>query len=387
MPPGNWTDPSPTRSTATAVLDYYQQQVIPRLQNKLGKELKAEEFEPQGALPFYLQYQYILRNPHPEGQKDLLDKAEDTSEYAAVHARFHPMLTRFRDTLGFRDLYLVDPETGRIIYTVSKEADLGTSLYRGPYRLSGLANVVSRCKRALGPGDVCIEDFSSYTASNGAPTAFAASAVFSEGKIVAVIAVQISIDELNRILTSNQAWEEEGLGRTGETYIAGPDFLMRSDSRFLLEDPTAYYDGPEECRHACRRDRPHPALRNHHHGPGGAKFGRTARLGRQIGRRAADRLSGARDLRRLYAPESGGRSLGAGVQDRPRRGPGARLRASAQASAVGLLHSVDHSRRRRRAHQWHPAPGHGSGSRLPQSGNRETWTSPFRSATTTRWAC
>ena len=232
--------PEPNPQYREAVLAYYQQQFIPKLQAKLGKDINAAEFQPMGALPYYLQYQYILRNPYPEGQKDLLDQADDKSDYSSVHNHFHPLLTRFRDTLGFRDLYLIDPETGRIIYTVSKETDLGTSLYRGPYRRSGLANVVSRCKRAAGPGEVCIEDFSSYTASAGAPTAFVASPVFSEGKIVAVLAVQISIDELNRVLTSNQDWESEGLGHTGETYVAGPDYLMRSDSRFMLEDPTAY---------------------------------------------------------------------------------------------------------------------------------------------------
>ena len=232
--------PEPNPEYRAAVLDYYQKQYFPRLREKLGKDINPKDLEPVGALPYYLQYEYILRNPHPEGQKDLLDKAADKSEYNTVHARFHPLLSRFRDTLGFRDLYLVDPETGRIIYTVGKQTDLGTSLYEGPYRLSGLANVVSRCKRAIGPGDVCIEDFSAYPASAGAPTAFAASAVFSEGQIVAVVAVQIDIEELNRILTSNRNWKSEGLGRTGETYIAGADYLMRSDSRFMIEDPTSY---------------------------------------------------------------------------------------------------------------------------------------------------
>ena len=150
--------PEPNPEYRAAVLDYYQKQYFPRLRGKLGKDIDPKDLEPVGALPYYLQFEYILRNPHPEGQKDLLDKAADKSEYNTVHARFHPLLSRFRDTLGFRDLYLVDPETGRIIYTVGKQADLGTSLYAGPYKLSGLANVVGRCKRAIGPGDVCIED-------------------------------------------------------------------------------------------------------------------------------------------------------------------------------------------------------------------------------------
>ena len=35
-------------------------------------------------------------------------------------------------------------------------------------------------------------------------------------------------------------WAASGMGTTGETYLAGPDDLMRSDSRLILEDPASY---------------------------------------------------------------------------------------------------------------------------------------------------
>ena len=41
----------------------------------------------------------------------------------------------------------------------------------------------------------------------------------------ATLVFQLSIDALNSIMT-----EREGLGETGETYLVGPDGLMRSDS-------------------------------------------------------------------------------------------------------------------------------------------------------------
>ncbi len=41
-------------------------------------------------------------------------------------------------------------------------------------------------------------------------------------------------------MTMDKRWEESGMGKTGETFIVGPDDLMRSDSRLFLEDPEAF---------------------------------------------------------------------------------------------------------------------------------------------------
>lgn len=51
---------------------------------------------------------------------------------------------------------------------------------------------------------------------------------------------RVSIDDLNTMMTTNQSWEEIGLGRTGETYLVGEDFTLRSTSRYFEEDRTAY---------------------------------------------------------------------------------------------------------------------------------------------------
>jgi class 3 adenylate cyclase len=56
-----------------------------------------------------------------------------------------------------------------------------------------------------------------------------------------VLAVELPVEAINTIMTADQAWEAQGLGETGETYLAGPDFLMRSHSRLVLEDPDEYY--------------------------------------------------------------------------------------------------------------------------------------------------
>jgi methyl-accepting chemotaxis protein len=43
-------------------------------------------------------------------------------------------------------------------------------------------------------------------------------------------------------MTGDRKWEAQGLGRTGETYLVGPDRRMRSDSRFFLTEPQRYLE-------------------------------------------------------------------------------------------------------------------------------------------------
>ena len=43
-------------------------------------------------------------------------------------------------------------------------------------------------------------------------------------------------------MTGGGNWKKDGLGVSGETYLVGPGFYMRSVSRFLIEDPIGYFD-------------------------------------------------------------------------------------------------------------------------------------------------
>ncbi|MBD2292018.1 methyl-accepting chemotaxis protein [Anabaena sphaerica FACHB-251] len=73
-----------------------------------------------------------------------------------------------------------------------------------------------------------------------APAAFVAAPIYNGENLVGILAIQLPIDQINRVLTSNKNWQNDGLGNTGETYMIGDDLFMRSNSRLLLEDRQAY---------------------------------------------------------------------------------------------------------------------------------------------------
>ncbi|MFN5611106.1 MAG: adenylate/guanylate cyclase domain-containing protein, partial [Pseudanabaena sp.] len=218
---------------------YYQNEFLPKLaQTEQGSPV-LNSFLPEAIASNYLQYYYIANNSNPIGKKHLLDKANDSSEYSRLHGRYHPIFRNIIEKFGYYDLFLIDPD-GRIVYTVYKETDFASSLTVGAYNESNLARLFASVRRSKEKDYARIIDLESYAPSYGAPAAFIAAPIYNQDKFIGVLSIQVPVDEINNVMTGNRKWEADGLGKSGETYLVGPDYLMRSVSRFLIETPEEY---------------------------------------------------------------------------------------------------------------------------------------------------
>ena len=173
-----------------------------------------------------LQSLYISNNKNPIGSKESLDYANDGSRYSQLHKKYHPIVRDFLQKFGYYDIFLVEPKTGHIVYTVFKEVDYTTSLFTGPYKNTNFGRVVRKAM-TLGPNEAVIEDFELYEPSYNDPASFIASPIYDGNTLVGVLAFQMPVDKINEIMQ-----EQTGMGESGETYLVGKDGLMRSNSRF-----------------------------------------------------------------------------------------------------------------------------------------------------------
>ena len=193
----------------------------------------------------YLQYHYIVENP--DADRSALVDAGDGSSYSAAHAAHHPVLLERARTLGVEDLFLISMEPiGTIVYTTDKNIDFATSLESGPYAGSRLAATIMDRLSAVPIGETILVDFEGYVPNDGRPTMFAVAAVRREAQVIGAVAVSLSDGVLSDILTFSDRWADIGLGRSGEIYIVGSDRLMRSVSRFWVEDPDGYLAAVEK---------------------------------------------------------------------------------------------------------------------------------------------
>lgn len=190
-----------------------------------------------------VQQAWIAGNPHPEGAKDLLLDSPTLGRYGEIHARYHPTFHRYKTAFGFYDLFLIEPEDGRILYTVMKEIDVGAALTSEPYRSTPLAEIFRKVILAGPDGGVILQDYEPYAPSGMAPAAFMAVPMLRAGKIDGVLAIQVAIDEVNDVMDGGRRWREQGLGETGQVFAVGPDNTLRSDLRESIEDPEAYLKG------------------------------------------------------------------------------------------------------------------------------------------------
>ncbi|MCK5148882.1 methyl-accepting chemotaxis protein [bacterium] len=147
-----------------------------------------------------------------------------TPEYRSIcNNIFGKRLENFNEAYGYYDTFVICWPHGHVLYSVAKEGDLGANLGAGPLRNSPLGHLWNNIVKDL---STSFQDFEPYAPSNNEPCSFVGTPIKDEnGKNIAVFALQISLDAINAIMQ-----ERSGMGESGETYLVGPDKLMRSDS-------------------------------------------------------------------------------------------------------------------------------------------------------------
>ena len=186
-----------------------------------------------------LQYDYISNNSAPLGEKDKLLKAPAENNYNNTHQLYHPTINHYQQKFGYYDIFLVDINSGVIVYSVFKELDYATSLKSGPYANSGIGIAFKKALSAQ-ENDTFLTDFKPYAPSYDSAASFISSPIYNNGKLIGVAIFQMPVDRINAVMTHNKNWKNIGLGDSGETYLVGEDFTMRSEGRFLIEDKSSY---------------------------------------------------------------------------------------------------------------------------------------------------
>ena len=223
-----------------ALLDDYRDRFYPQMQKLHLARPRVEDYMPVTPAAIRLQYEYIAKNPSPPGQRRDLESAGDASEYSRVHAKYHRAFRRIIEKFGYYDLYLIEYESGRAVYDVNKDRDFATSLQNGPHRTSNLAKLMRQCLGTNNPDDVFFSDFEPYDASAGEPTQWVASPIFDGEERLGILALQLSTDAIDDVLTGERGWQRDGLGRSGQSVIIGPQYRLRSNTRPFLEAPEAF---------------------------------------------------------------------------------------------------------------------------------------------------
>jgi len=140
---------------------------------------------------------------------------------------FKQVALNYQEAYGYTNLYLFDA-TGRLLFRVKSDLNLGDNLLTGPLKGTELSEVFERSRMLLQSE---VSDYQVYPGL-GEPAVFIANPVLKDGKVVGIVVLQIGNQELYRVFT-----DYTGLGETGETLVAtrkGDDLIFvapfRNDS-------------------------------------------------------------------------------------------------------------------------------------------------------------
>jgi len=177
------------------------------------------------------QYIFITENSAKLGEKNAMTyNAKYDSTYMQAHKRYHGAFDKFLNAYSLYDIFMVDLK-GNLIYTDFKEKDYATNLKNGAYSDTGIAKAYTKAL-TIAEGQIAYDDFKPYEPSYNAAAAFIATPIFINGKREGVLIFQMPVDIINNIMRFNDNFKEAGLGDSGECYLVGKDYLMRSNSRF-----------------------------------------------------------------------------------------------------------------------------------------------------------
>ena len=143
---------------------------------------------------------------------------------------------RFTDLtrdLQWQDMLFITPK-GAIVYSVSQGPDLGMTIPGSELEETSLGKAFQQAQQLENSKDFIQTDFSPYPPADNAPTAFMMAQIRDrQDEIIGYLARKIPSDKYNQIMM-----QRTGMGETGETYLVGPDKLMRSDSFLDPENRT-----------------------------------------------------------------------------------------------------------------------------------------------------
>ena len=229
----------------------------------LGKEPNVNDYLPVGPAAYYLQYHYIVTNPYPAdaAQAARRRRRRQRLQRAARHLPSAAARRRRRASASSISCWPIPGPAASSMASTRKSISRRLPAQR-------LLPPVQRrrrrrpLRRHADRSAVCLEDFAPYAPSGGAPIAFMAAPVIDQGVVIGVLIAQLSIEEIDNVVTGDRRWRQDGFGATGEAYLVGPDHLARSGPRAFYEAPRSVLRRAEAGRRVGRGDRRHPPLRH-----------------------------------------------------------------------------------------------------------------------------
>jgi methyl-accepting chemotaxis protein len=215
----------------TALIDQSTEQLsgIRKLKTNIVQQYFAERRKDLNQLTDMLAYLYEMSSDPMQSFENQIKDGNGPKVPAPPTGAVPPlingittdMIKHYRKKFGFENIFLINT-SGYVFHAANHGSDRYTNLSTGPYKNTNLGQLIDK---VLQTGSFGMADFEIYMPAMNSPAAFMAQPVLFKNEVQFLVAVQLSISQINAV-----AGERTGLGRTGETYFVGKDKMLRNDS-------------------------------------------------------------------------------------------------------------------------------------------------------------
>lgn len=144
--------------------------------------------------------------------------------------KFDVIWQRYMQDFHLDDIYMICKPHGHTMYTAKKGRDLGQNVGLGRDEESSLTHL---WKEVVSKQSTVFVDMAPYHFDNNTPHMFLGTPIIDDkGQMLGIVAARLNKKVLEEIMSNRT-----GMGESGETYLVGPDHLMRSNSH---QDPANY---------------------------------------------------------------------------------------------------------------------------------------------------
>jgi signal transduction histidine kinase len=148
----------------------------------------------------------------------------ESGHVALQNPRFYPDY----ELLGISNMYLI---TGKEINSLQLYEFNGTEFGRAEPDSVITDQLSMLWEKTSSATDPSFVDFRKRSDADNEPLCFIGRQLIANDKTAGVLAIQIPVHDINSIMLEDNPGN--GLGRSGEVYLVGDDYLMRSNSRFI----------------------------------------------------------------------------------------------------------------------------------------------------------
>ncbi len=164
--------------------------------------------------------------------KGYLEETYDAPvSYKKAHDRYFPFLKSMIRQYGYYDFFLMDPIHGDTVFTVRKESDFGI-------RIGGVSSSLRDVwLKSCVEKRIALSDTKPYPPSHNDPAQFLAAPIIKDQTVIGVVAVQVSIDSIDKFLAENKKF--------GFCHITAVLNLIARKAKVQGNSPRPRTDDPE----------------------------------------------------------------------------------------------------------------------------------------------